>query len=534
MSTALYRRYRPKTFDEVVNQRHVVQTLVQELDNNRLAHAYLFCGPRGVGKTTVARLLAQAANSPARIAGTKDWQTLSDLPDGHTIDIIEIDAASHTQVDNVRENIIPNAQTAPTVSAYKVFIIDEVHMLSISAFNALLKILEEPPATVIFILATTEVHRVPATIVSRCQRFDFHRIQVADLVARVTSVAEREGVTIDPEVARTIAVLADGSARDADGLLGQVLSLGEKHITAAVAAGVLPRTDSELLVSLFESLATCDITRALQELQRGTDEGVSMDRFSRDWLSLLRHVMLVQLGSQSWETLTISETEHLERVQHAAGAITVARLLESIGVFQKHFRNLSLSEHPQFPFELAFVELIGDTETQPPKPTAPATSHLKKAPAPVKKTKAKEPEKTVTEPLQSKSETTRVSTVGAFSHADVEKVWSSVIKEIGAHNHSLGMILKTATVVGVELPQTVMLGFGFKLHAERVLNQKNREIVAQALEQALGQHVLLTATVDAAYQRSASEVVEPSKKESAELSDLVLQTFGNDVVADSA
>lgn len=529
MSTALYRRYRPTTFDEVVNQRHVVQTLLNELEHNRLAHAYLFSGPRGVGKTTVARLLAKAANSPKRLAGKSGWQALDDLPDSHTIDIIEIDAASHTQVDNVREHIIPNAQTAPTVCQYKVFIIDEVHMLSISAFNALLKILEEPPASVIFILATTEIHRVPPTIVSRCQRFDFHRLQLADLVGRIETVAKREGATVDPEVVRTIAVLADGSARDADSLFGQVLGLGEKHITAALAAGVLPRTDAALLVNLVAALANQDIHRALTELQRGVDEGVIISRFAKDWLELLRQVMLVRLGVQQWENVTIAEGEALATLQSVAATLTVPRLLECIVVFQKHGRMISTAEQPHFPLELAFVELIGDS-TPGPRVTPPEAKKAVPAPLVVEK---KKPE---IKPAVTSTPVKQTATTGTvpIDKKEVEQAWPEVMKGISKNNHSLGMILKTATIVTVRDSKTIVFGFGFKLHAERILASANRELVINALEHALGKSVIIQTVVDQSYQRKKNDVAEPTAAEAADLSDMVLKTFGSDTVADSA
>lgn len=535
MSTALYRRYRPQTFDAVVNQRHVVQTLINELQHNRLAHAYLFCGPRGVGKTTMARLLAKAANSPKRLAGKPDWKNLDDLPDGHTIDIIEIDAASHTQVDNVREHIIPNAQTAPTVCQYKVFIIDEVHMLSISAFNALLKILEEPPASVIFILATTEAHRVPATIISRCQRFDFHRLQLPDLIGRIESVAAEEKVTVDPSVIRSIAVLADGSARDADSLFGQVLSLGEKHITADLAAAVLPRTDMALLVNLFEALAHADIKRALTELQRGVDDGVTMSRLVRDWLELLRQVMVVKLGSQTWESVTVAEADALQRLQDAAQAVSVARLVESIGVFQKYARSIGIAEQPQFPLELAFVELIGMDGSVPtvapvlPPAVAPTSMPVVPVSVPEKKKKEVDKQKLAPKPA---SKTAPVK--ATVTKAEVDKHWPAVVSSIAQHNHTLGMVLKSSVVVDVREQNIVVLGFGFKLHAERVLSQNNREIVADALEQALGKPVAIQTVVDPSHQQRQREVREPSAKEAAELSDMVMQTFGSDTVTGPA
>ncbi|MBT7007089.1 DNA polymerase III subunit gamma/tau, partial [Candidatus Falkowbacteria bacterium] len=200
MSIALYRKYRPQAFGDVTNQNHIKLTLQNEIESDKIGHAYLFCGPRGTGKTTLARIFSKTVNCLDKKNNNEPCNgcdSCNEINDGKSMDIIEIDAASHTGVDNVRENIISNARFTPTSRKYKVFIIDEVHMLSISAFNALLKILEEPPQYVIFILATTEIHKVPNTIISRCQRFDFKKIIFNELVDRLRWICTQEGVSVD-------------------------------------------------------------------------------------------------------------------------------------------------------------------------------------------------------------------------------------------------------------------------------------------------------------------------------------------------
>jgi len=222
MST-LYRDYRPQNFSEVLGQNHIKITLQNEIAAGKLAQAFLFCGPRAVGKTTLARVLAKTVNCQDRPKGDPEpcnhCASCQAITQGKNLDVVEIDAASNTGVDNVRENIINFSRLAPASSNYKVFIIDEVHMLSISAFNALLKIIEEPPRYVIFILCTTEIQKVPATIISRCERFDFKRISVADIVKKLTLIANRENIQIDPEVLEAVARRSGGHLRDAESLL---------------------------------------------------------------------------------------------------------------------------------------------------------------------------------------------------------------------------------------------------------------------------------------------------------------------------
>ncbi|MBU2219752.1 DNA polymerase III subunit gamma/tau, partial [Patescibacteria group bacterium] len=234
MST-LYRKYRPQNFTEVVGQNHIKVTLEQEIKTDKITHAYLFCGPRAVGKTTLARVLAKSINCEKRKKDSANpcntCLSCSEITDGRALDIIEIDAASHTGVENVRENIIASARVAPSRSKYKVFIIDEVHMLSAQAFNALLKVIEEPPANVIFILCTTEAHKVPATIISRCQRFDFKRIGVNDAVKKLTYIIQAEKIKIAKDILEAIARHADGHMRDAESLLGQIIAIGGTEIS---------------------------------------------------------------------------------------------------------------------------------------------------------------------------------------------------------------------------------------------------------------------------------------------------------------
>src|SRR3989339_2047478 len=295
MST-LYRKYRPQKFSELIGQNHIKITLQHELERGEIGHAYLFCGPRGLGKTTTARLFAKAVNCVNRKDGESEpcnkCNSCTSIMTGNSVDMIEIDAASHTGVDNVRENIIENARFAPSRLKYKVFIIDEVHMLSTSAFNALLKTLEEPPAHAIFILATTEAQKLPATIISRCQRFNFKKVGFDNMIERLEGICKSEKIKVDKKVLERIVNKSDGCVRDAESLLGQILSLDLKNISSEDAEMILPTSNIGSILEFINLILDKQAAAGVEMIQKLIDDGVNLEQFAYDTIEALRLAMI--------------------------------------------------------------------------------------------------------------------------------------------------------------------------------------------------------------------------------------------------
>ncbi|MBI3626748.1 DNA polymerase III subunit gamma/tau [Candidatus Uhrbacteria bacterium] len=358
MAETLYRKYRPKTFTDVTEQEHIKQTIGQEIKSGQIAHAFLFCGPRGVGKTTIARLIAKAVNCAAPVSGVdpcNQCASCMEIEQNRSLDIIEIDAASQTGVDQVRENIIANAKVASAIRKYKVFIIDEVHMLSTAAFNALLKTLEEPPKNVLFILATTEIHKVPMTIISRCQRFDFKKISTSALGARLKFIAQNEGFEVSPEVVTAIAKVSQGYLRDALSLLGQILSLGYKKIGLGEASLIIPATNFAYVWRLTEQVVGQKSAEAVQLINQLASDGTDIFQFTSEWIEFLRLAMLAKISNNWKEIEEISSKETASEVAQKLAGVAVPDLVRLIELLLSHRQQIKTCEIAVLPLELAVL-----------------------------------------------------------------------------------------------------------------------------------------------------------------------------------
>ncbi|MDR1409706.1 MAG: DNA polymerase III subunit gamma/tau [Oscillospiraceae bacterium] len=383
MYRVLYRQYRPQTFAEVAGQRHVTSALSAELTGSRLAHAYLFTGSRGTGKTTCAKILSRAVNceNPAPNGDPcNECEICRGILEGTVLDVAEIDAASNNSVDNIRE-LKEEADFPPVRAKYRVYIIDEVHMLSIGAFNALLKVLEEPPEHVIFILATTEVHKIPATILSRCQRFDFRRILPEEIATRLAEVARSEGVSLTPEAALLIARIADGALRDALSLLDGAISVSPE-VTEAVVSRAAGVADRSYLFQLADIVAANDTAAALRLLHTLYSGACDMERLCSELLFHFRNLMLTGTLPNARDLVVCTDAEY-DEIKRQGALFNLPEAIRAIRVLERALGSMKFDSGKRLLMELALVKLCSADEEATPasKRIAPAATSNPPAPA---------------------------------------------------------------------------------------------------------------------------------------------------------
>lgn len=512
--TVLYRKYRPKTFAEVAGQEHVKAALANEAATGHVAHSYLFSGPRGVGKTSLARIFAKAINCAKRAKDGNPCgacEACEEIAEGRALDVIEIDAASHTGVDNVREQVIEHARFAPAKLPHKVFIIDEVHMLSTSAFNALLKTLEEPPEKVVFILATTELHKLPATVVSRCQRFDFRRIGPKEMTARLAGLAKDEGFSVEAEVLETVARMSEGCLRDAESLLSQVFALGEKKVTAETASLVLPIVPAQASAALLESLLARDAAQALERWERLLDGGADPVRVVSELAEAARVLTLALVKGEASGPYVLAD----------AGS-----LLERLVRTHNEMKRL---DPPEIGFELLLVEWCAanartERHDDAPRPPAPPQARQEETP----RSSPAVPESSPVIPA--KAGTRAVADVQL---ATVKDKWAEILAASQKRNHGLPYMLGAAELLGCE-DGVLTVGFQYAMYRDRLNDRKHRDVFEAAIADVLGERVavktvLVAQRTDGLVEPAPGIRVEPTAKNLPEgFADLVKE-FGGTV-----
>ena len=496
MYQVLYRKWRPKTFSEVVGQPHITTALKNEIRTGRLAHAYLFVGSRGTGKTSCAKILAKAVNCLHPVDGDPcgECEICRGIDDGSILDVTELDAASNNGVDYVRE-LREEVAYMPAAARYRVYIIDEVHMMSDSAFNALLKTLEEPPAHVIFILATTEVHELPDTILSRCQRFDFGRIAAEEIAARLTHIAENESFTLSPDAALMLARLADGGMRDALSLLDQCVSRTDNVTldTVSEAAGIAGRDD---MYRLSAAIRAGDSGDALNLIDRLHGASKDMERLCVEMLDFFRQLMIVKQVKDPASIIILPPAE-IERLQAEAQSYTLPAVLHCLDVLQQTLSRLRAGASRRLEMEMAVVKLCSPALDSRPEALTRRVKALEdalrsgavavaepKAPASEAPAPASTPAKTSIEPKPATPTPAPAPAPAASADETPFTGWSEVLETLAASCPPLygGLAGSTATIRG----EHVLIATGNEMFKTLVSRDGNHRVLADAIRQTTG------------------------------------------------
>ncbi len=485
MSQALYRKWRPARFDDVVGQEHITRTLQNSVASDRVGHAYLFCGPRGTGKTTTARLLAKALNCLHEEAAERpcnECRVCQAVNDGRFLDLIEIDAASNTGVDDIRD-LRDKINFSPSEGRYKVYIIDEVHMLSTAAFNALLKTLEEPPPHAKFVLATTEEHKVPMTIKSRCQQFNFRLLTTAEIKQRLNWLAEKEGLTVEPDALALIADQGAGSIRDAESLLDQLVTAPGDTITLERTQMVLGTATNTAVSQLVDAWLDSDGAAGLALIHESLASGADARQFSRQMVAYLRQLLLLQAAGK--ELVFDGPAEQRDTMLAQAQRAPRHGLIDAVKRFSAAALTQAASWQPQLPLELAFIEMLPETPVPIVTRTAtPLKQEVKKHAPPSKPPPPPEPEpevetgtavqtktespppppEPVSEPLTQPPSSIPQSSVLTLEQATAH--WRDMVAEAGTQQKNLPALLSMGKPLAIE-GHALILGFDFPIFKKK-------------------------------------------------------------------
>ncbi len=519
MTEVLYRKWRPRRLDQLVGQETVSQTLRQAVSLKRLAHAYLFCGPRGTGKTSTARILAMAANCRAPENGEPDnkCDICVSIREGHALDLIEIDAASNRGIDDIRD-LSNKVRFTPSQATYKVYIIDEAHMLTAPAFNALLKTLEEPPGHAIFILATTEVHRLPLTVISRCQRFDFHRIPQGLIEAKLAELCREEDVEASTEALALIARNSSGSLRDAENLLEQVVVSYGSPLTEAHVRDMLGLTGDEVALQVAGHVLKGDIGGGLGLIGEVTSQGSDLAQLQRGIVDVLRGVLLLKTGGGRPEGYPEEATAQMKEM---AGSASLDRLVHAL----KTFSNVDMrrDSYSPLPLELALLESSSGplppapppVRTQEPQPRAAAPQ----SPQPVSRTSRPRPQyesarqgRPAADAAPPTAPARQAEPRPAASVGGPDGQWNEIVRalRLTGTRFKLGALLRGCKEREIA-DGVVTLRFSWKSHVDRLQeelgNPVTRREVEQALERVLGEPYRLEASVSATDNHSTQRSV---------------------------
>ncbi len=539
-SQVFYRKWRPQTLAEVVGQEHVTQTLLNALKSSRVAHAYLFCGPRGTGKTSTGRILAKAVNCLTNDGSGEPCNTCpmcQAITEGRALDVIEIDAASNRGIDEIRE-LRERANYAPNQARYKVYIVDEVHMLTKEASNALLKTLEEPPPHVIFILATTEVHKVLPTIMSRCQHFDFRRIAQQDVVSRLTHICSLEGIQIEPEALRLIARSATGSLRDAENILEQLITYYGSEVRLEQVQATLGITGDKRAREIIKYIVDNDVAGGITTVNSVSRDGLDLRQFNRELVEYLRGLLLSKTGSIDALDFTAEDVAELKAL---AAKASLNQILKAVKLFGELESNLD--SYSTLPLELALVDCALPTEetkripspqaepetqrtdknpkTEPPKPASPPISD-KAATLPTSEPEPIKPPPPPSDRVKHPSSVDDTAVTPPPPGSEIEYLkqnWRQVIEQAPENTRKTPAlaILRSAGVRPVAFEEdSLVLAFRYPLHKENMEKPQNQEIAEKIVSNFLGR----TCRIRCVHKEEANHLVEAALKMGAQITNV--------------
>ncbi len=520
----LARKYRPQSFDELQGQEHITKILKQAIEGGRIAHAFLFCGPRGIGKTSCARILAKSLNcqNGPTLRPCGNCFTCQEIAKGNSFDVIEIDGASNRGIDEIRA-LRENVKFAPTYGKYKIYIVDEVHMLTTEAFNALLKTLEEPPEHVIFIFATTEANKVPATILSRCQRFDFKRISLETITVNLKEVSHKEGIKVDDEAFFAIAKAAGGSMRDALGILDQLSALGAKGVETSDVFSMLGIVEMEWLFALTDALVDKNCVNAMRVLNQIIEAGKDLKQLGKDLTEHFRHMMIAKIGGPQLNDLIDYPKNVKERLASQAQRTSIGGILKSIELLIEAQETSRIMETVRMPLEVAFAKItLGQSKVPATYEASPAVSAVSAVVAPKTTAELSLAVKPQAKPSPSAlAQMELVAEASQLSLLDIQQQWNSLTHEISRRKMSLATYLQEANACGFK-DGLLTVGFLKEHHfaKESLEVKENLALVEKVFGEKLGRSIRISLKIiDESIPKEAQPIVQD-----------VLEMFGGKVV----
>lgn len=551
MAIALYRKYRPKTFSEVIGQENIKKTILNSILAGRVGHAYIFFGARGIGKTTLARLFAKAINCRDKSAPEpcNKCQNCVEMNEGKALDLIEIDAASNRGIEEIRD-LREKVRFTPSSMKYKVFVIDEVHMLTKEAFNALLKTLEEPPAHAVFLLATTDINKVLPTIISRCQRFDLKKLTVPEIVRYLSFITDKEHIDATKEALELVAQQSEGCARDSVSIFSQIISFADGKITHDVIKDILGVVDLAKVSEFVNSIIERNDKKGIKILYEISNESYDLEHFAKNLIEYLRKILIAKYadGGDDQILQDLSE-EQMEVIKKQAQKIDMERLVMILKKFSTLPRVVKSADYPSLPLELALLEVNHDkgieertfsganadlaskTLSKPsaipsfkPESKKPQNSVIKnfirkpneviKKVFPFRKENVskEEPYETAKNVLEKSAETDleidsskQNAGIAKLSLREINEGWKDVLDKISPTNHSVSAFLRMGKPVKID-KEKLSIAFKFNFHKERIAESKNKRLIEDAMKEIYGQKVLLSCILAKGEETNSKEV----------------------------